>query len=157
LARRRPSLAPAAAVVAAASAAAVAVAVAVASGGRRALSSSSSSCSSSPSSPADPPAAPDPSEGPSRYGRAVSAGLRACARESHAYGRCAAGFLPDAAPRGACEREFSALRRCFLAASGLGGWRQRQQQQQQPGAAAAAGGEEPDRTPEATGRSERST
>jgi hypothetical protein len=102
---------------------AAAAVIAAAAAATRSSSSSSSPSSSPP--PPPPPTAPDPSEGPARYGRAVSAGLRACARESHAYGRCAAGFLPDAAPKGACEREFSALRRCFLAASGLDAWRRK--------------------------------
>lgn len=105
---------PAAAAAAAASVAAVAAASVVA-----ATRATRAAHTTTTSSPPDGP----PSKGPARYERAVSEGLRACARESHAYGRCAAGYLPDAAPRGACEREFAALRRCFLAASGLGGAR----------------------------------
>jgi hypothetical protein len=108
--RAHPSARPAA--VAAATSAAAAAAAAAA-------SSSSLAARHASSSPPDPP-----SSASARYERAVSAGLRACARESHAYGRCATGYLPDAAPKGACEREFVALRRCFLAASGLGAWRE---------------------------------
>jgi hypothetical protein len=33
--------------------------------------------------------------------------------------------LPDAAPRGACEAEFAALKRCFLRESGLDGWKKK--------------------------------
>jgi hypothetical protein len=112
LRKSRPAAA-AAATVAAAAAASVAVATAT----RNSTSTTTTPPTAKPSS------SDDDEQGPAHYERAVSKGLRACARESHAYGRCAAGYLPDAAPKGACEREFAALRRCFLAASGLGRWR----------------------------------
>jgi hypothetical protein len=113
----------ASAVGAAAAAASAAAAIAAARPPPTPTAAATRPCSSSSATSDLPPASQDHSSEPgpsSRYERAVSAGLRACAQESHAYGRCAAGFLPDAAPRGACEAEFAALRRCFLRASGLG-------------------------------------
>jgi len=49
-----------------------------------------------------------------RFTKAFVAGLAECRAQGSAYGQCVKAHLPDI-EKGACEKEFVALERCFTA------------------------------------------
>lgn len=53
--------------------------------------------------------------GPGSFTHAFREGLVRCRAQAQAYGACVRAALP-AVEKGACEREFAALRACFFAA-----------------------------------------